>query len=196
VLKKILILPYKWILKYYFLIYNYLMLKINKVSFNKMPIINGKLLITNNGFCFFGDGVVFNSSLQSNWVGLYKRSTVAVMNGAKFTVQNNSGFSGVSVFCSKSIEIGSYCNFGGNVSIWDTDFHSLDYKLRRLGLTGVKSDSIIIGDDVFVGANAIILKGVTIGDRSIIGAGSVVTKNIPSDEIWAGNPARKISDVK
>jgi len=195
-MKKLILLPYKWILKIYFFMYNYLMLKVNKVSYNKMPIINGKLLLTNNGQCFFGDDVVFNSSLQSNWVGLYKKSTVAVMKGAKLTVQNNSGFSGISIFCSKSIEIGSYCNFGGNVSLWDTDFHPLDYNLRRVGLEGVKADSITIGDDVFVGANTIILKGVTIGNRSIIGAGSVVTKSIPSDEIWAGNPARKINDIK
>jgi acetyltransferase-like isoleucine patch superfamily enzyme len=195
-MKKLLLLPYKWILKVYFFIYNYLMLKINKVTFNKRPIINGKLLITNNGYCSFGDDVVFNSSLQSNWVGLYKQSTVAVMQGAKLIIKNNSGFSGVSIFCSKNIEVGSYCNFGGNVSIWDTNFHSLDYELRRAGLEDVKSDSIIIGDDVFVGANAIILKGVTIGNRSIIGAGSVVTKNIPSDEMWAGNPAIKIRDIK
>ena len=54
---------------------------------------------------------------------------------------------------------------------------------------------IIVGDDVFVGANSIILKGVIIGARVIIGAGSVVTKNIPSDEIWAGNPAKFIRKV-
>lgn len=52
-----------------------------------------------------------------------------------------------------------------------------------------------IGSNVFVGMNAIILKGVTIGDNVIIGAGSVVTKDIPSNEVWAGNPARKIMDL-
>ena len=48
---------------------------------------------------------------------------------------------------------------------------------------------------MFIGANSIILKGVTIGERSIIGAGSVVTKNIPDDEIWAGNPAKFIRKI-
>jgi UDP-2-acetamido-3-amino-2,3-dideoxy-glucuronate N-acetyltransferase len=46
-----------------------------------------------------------------------------------------------------------------------------------------------IGNNVIIGSNATILGGVTIGDKSIIGAGSVITKNIPSGEIWAGNPA-------
>ena len=52
-----------------------------------------------------------------------------------------------------------------------------------------------IEDNVFIGANCIILKGVKIGDRSIIGAGSVVTKNVPSDQIWAGNPAKFIREI-
>ena len=46
-----------------------------------------------------------------------------------------------------------------------------------------------IGNNVIIGSNATILGGVTIDDKSIIGAGSVITKNIPSGEIWAGNPA-------
>jgi acetyltransferase-like isoleucine patch superfamily enzyme len=57
------------------------------------------------------------------------------------------------------------------------------------------SEPIVIGDDVFIGANSIVLKGVNIGDRSIIGAGSVVSKNIPADEIWAGNPIKFIKRI-
>ena len=55
---------------------------------------------------------------------------------------------------------------------------------------------IIIGDDVLIGTNCIVLKGVRIGARSIIGAGSIVTKDIPSDCIAAGNPAKVIKYLK
>lgn len=58
------------------------------------------------------------------------------------------------------------------------------------------SAPVIIGDDVFIGARAIILKGVTIGDGAVIGAGSVVTKSIPPRVIAAGNPARIIKEIK
>lgn len=56
----------------------------------------------------------------------------------------------------------------------------------------ITSQEIIIGNDVWIGAGAIILKGVTIGDGSVIGAGSLVNKSVPSYQMWAGSPARFI----
>ena len=53
---------------------------------------------------------------------------------------------------------------------------------------------IRIGKDVIVGVNSVILKGIQIGDGAVVAAGSVVTKSIPANEIWGGNPARKIRD--
>jgi acetyltransferase-like isoleucine patch superfamily enzyme len=53
---------------------------------------------------------------------------------------------------------------------------------------------VIIGNDVWIGANSILLKGVKISDGAVVGAGSVVTRSIPSYEIWAGIPAKKISE--
>ena len=61
--------------------------------------------------------------------------------------------------------------------------------------TTVQSAPVTIGDDVWIGANCIILKGVTIGARSVIGAGSVVTKSIPADCIAAGNPCRIVKSL-
>jgi acetyltransferase-like isoleucine patch superfamily enzyme len=54
------------------------------------------------------------------------------------------------------------------------------------------SKDVIIGDNVWIGVNVVIMPGVQIGNNSIIGSSSVVTKNVPSDEIWGGVPARKI----
>ena len=83
------------------------------------------------------------------------------------------------------------CLLGGGSKIYDTDFHWLDYYKRSTQGGGMTSP-IYIDDGVFIGANCIILKGIHIGKKAIIGAGSVVTKDIPQEEIWAGNPARRI----
>lgn len=165
-------------------------------TFGKNILLNGLPLLKLYGKVCFGDNLTFNSSTMYNTVGLFKQCSIFVDSNATLIIGENSGFSGVSIHCEKQITIGSYCNFGGNVCIWDTDFHSLDYMHRRKLITSdIKSLKIEIGNDVFIGANSIILKGVTIGDRSIIGAGSIVTSTIPSDEIWAGNPARFIKKI-
>jgi acetyltransferase-like isoleucine patch superfamily enzyme len=158
----------------------------------------GRVLIRieRNSFISIGNRVTFNNSTRKNFVGINKPSSIAVGDNAKLVIGNNSGFSGVSIYCSLKIKIGNYCNIGGNVSIWDWDFHPMDYLDRRNSeIRKIKSEPITINDDVFIGANSIILKGVTIGKNSIIGAGSVVTREIPENEIWGGNPARFIKKI-
>lgn len=100
------------------------------------------------------------------------------------------------IWCINSITIGSHVDIGANCTIMDNDAHSLDYRIRRTpSVDFAKSAPIVIEDDVLIGTNCIILKGVHIGARSIIGAGSVVTKDIPSDCIAAGNPCRVIRKI-
>ena len=80
----------------------------------------------------------------------------------------------------------------------DHDFHSLDKEKRKTSddKKYIKSEPITIEDDVFIGTNSIILKGVNIGAGTIIGAGSIVTlKNIPSGVIVSGNPAKIIKKI-
>ena len=55
-------------------------------------------------------------------------------------------------------------------------------------------ETIPVGDDVWLGAGAVVVAGVTIGEGAVIGANSVVTRDVPSNEIWAGAPARKIGE--
>jgi len=193
ILKILVIWPINNISKLYHYLYNYLVLKLKKIEYSDIPNVKGKLFISNSGRCVLGKKLIFNSALTSNFVGLTKPCTIAVQKDAQLIIGNYTGFSGVSIFCSESITIGDYVNFGGNVSVWDTDFHPLYFKDRRIhNINKINSAPIIIEDDVFIGAHSIILKGVIIGARAVIGAGSIVTKNIPADEIWAGNPAKFI----
>lgn len=88
---------------------------------------------------------------------------------------------------------------GGGTILMDSDAHSLSYVDRRESVQDMKNridKEIVVNDDVLIGANSIILKGVHIGARSVVGAGSVVTKDVPSDCIVAGNPAKVIKGLK
>jgi acetyltransferase-like isoleucine patch superfamily enzyme len=134
---------------------------------------------------------------RSTWTALGVSHPVIIRTlaqGAEVTIGNECGLSGVTICAAINVSIGNRCLLGADVLIADTDFHSVDTVQRRHLPTPAPSpsDSVRIGNDVFVGARAIILKGVTVGDGSVVGAGSVVTEDIPSGVIAAGNPARVI----
>ena len=138
-----------------------------------------------------GSNVTMISRPEGNLSGLSKGCSVGVEPGAKLTIGDGCGFSGVSIYCALEISIGSHLTCGANVCIWDTDFHPLDAAARRANdRRAIARKPVVIGDDVFLGANVLVLKGARIGDRAVIGAGSVVTGEVPADEIWAGHPAR------
>lgn len=104
---------------------------------------------------------------------------------------------GSSYVCSSSITIGNHCLIAGGVRISDYDGHPVDAERRRAGdptpPEGIRP--VVIGDDVWLGEGAMILKGVRVGDRSIVGAGAVVTKDVPPDVVVAGNPARVVKQL-
>lgn len=89
------------------------------------------------------------------------------------------------------VTIGSLVNIGQHVTITGMNHNYSDIN-KSIIEQGVSTLPITIEDDVWVGANVVILPGITIGKHSIIGAGSVVTKNVPSYSIAIGNPARVI----
>lgn len=97
----------------------------------------------------------------------------------------------VSIDCHQEILIGNFCAIAENVQILDSDMHTITYSNQ---ITSKHTQPIVIGNRVWIGRNAIILKGVSIGDGAIIGAFSVVTKDVPSKCIVAGNPARIIKE--
>lgn len=101
-----------------------------------------------------------------------------------------SGFlnSDVKIRCMESITIGNNVKISHNVTIMDSDAHTV----LRDGY--VKTKPVVIGNNVWIGTRATILKGVHIGDNCIIGAGAVVTKDVPSNCTVAGNPARIIRE--
>lgn len=141
-----------------------------------------------------GSGVRFLAGWRTNRVGLSGPVLLQTFGDGCITIGNFSGGSAVAISSRSRVAVGNYVNLGGNVRIFDHDFHALDPEFRRLSINEqaphIRSKPIFIGDDVFVGANSIILKGASIGARSIVAAGSVVISgDYPSDCIISGNPA-------
>ena len=147
---------------------------------------------------FKDDRIVIRAAKKSRFVtmGTVHLSAgvgISVGRGSSVTIGENTHLGARSRVLSQcSIEIGSGCAISWDVSIMDFDAHSMKEGDR------VREDKspVRIGDMVWIGADAKILKGVSIGKGAIIGSGAVVTKDVPPGVLAAGNPARVIRDVE
>lgn len=162
---------------------------------NGIPFLNiipgGKFVIMNN--------FKMNNGNLGNPIGRPQKCTFVVASNGELIIGENVGISSTAIVAHSNIKIGNNVKIGGGVCIYDTDFHSLDPDLRKNRGTDISNKNnkpVTIGDNVFVGAHSTILKGVRIGDNSIIGACSVVARDIPENEIWAGNPAKFIKKLQ
>lgn len=136
-----------------------------------------------------GEGCQFRSAPWANLIGLNRACIVTTIGGsALIDIGRDCGFSGTVIGSAASITIGSRVMCGANTTITDTDWHPLDAAARQAG--GFPDPApVIIGDDVWLGMNVTVLKGVAIGDRTVVAAGSVVSRSLPADVVAAGQPA-------
>jgi acetyltransferase-like isoleucine patch superfamily enzyme len=137
-------------------------------------------VIKQNGEIHFGKYVQLYPSVKLSVCGTEDKKAV-------LRIGNN-----VAIGDRTEIHVGSECAIGANTLIsWDCciidrDYHKLD---------GEENISpIIIGENVWIGCRALILKGVTIGDGAVVAAGAVVTKDVPANCVVAGNPAKIIKE--
>jgi acetyltransferase-like isoleucine patch superfamily enzyme len=155
------------------------------------PQIVAPIVLAGAGTIRFADEVTFGWASSPGFLSGY--SFVEARNG-RSAVSFGEGThlnNGVTLMSEGTgIVIGRRCLIGPGVQVYDSDFHAVD-PLDRRRSTG-KTEAVRIGDDVFVGTNALILKGVQIGNGAVVGAGSVVTGDVPAGTVVAGNPARPI----
>ncbi|MGJ1436873.1 acyltransferase [Sphingobacterium siyangense] len=170
----------------------------SSVDFKRDLVAIGKptLDISSSSLVRIGYSVKLISDRRYSVLGRCNPCKISVAKGAKLIIGNKVGMSNVTIISYKSVSIGNNILLGGGVTIVDTDFHSTssadwhtDDDIRNM-----RSSPVNIGNNVFIGMDSIILKGVNIGDNVIVGAGSVVTKDIPANEIWAGNPAKYVKN--
>jgi len=139
----------------------------------------------------FGDKVTIGSYAIIRPTNLYGGEA-----GVGLKVGNNSSIGPYSyIGCSGYIEIGDNVMMSPRVSIYSEN-HNFSETDRPMIEQGVTRSFVIIEDDCWIAANAVILAGVTVGKGSVIAAGSIVTKDIPPYSIFGGNPARIIKSRK
>lgn len=168
-----------------------------RVKFYGWPIVS----IARGSKIVIGDDVTLCSISQFTALGVCHPVILRTLRqGALISVGSSSGLSGTTICAAQSVEIGRDCLVGADAKIVDTDFHALNPVGRRsnndwkqIGVAPVK-----IGDNVFLGAGVMVLKGVEIGSNSVVGACAVVSKRIPEGALAAGNPAsvlRRLADA-
>lgn len=92
------------------------------------------------------------------------------------------------------VTIGNHVNLAQGITVTALN-HNFEDKELRIDEQGVSTNPVIIGDDIWIGANAVILPGVTIGNHSVVAAGAVVTKDVPPHTLVGGVPAKNIKTL-
>lgn len=146
--------------------------------------------LTGDGSIRFGPNVVLgfypSPFFLNGYIYIEARSSGSVVEfGENVIVNNNCVF----ISDGPGIYIGKNTMFGTNCEVLDSDFHSIRPERHEEGMR-VKTGKVVIGENVMIGSNVRILRGVSIGDNSVIANGAVVTRSMPPNTLAFGNPAK------
>jgi acetyltransferase-like isoleucine patch superfamily enzyme len=143
-----------------------------------------------------GDRVALFSAPRSNPLGCFQACVLRTLAaGAEVRLERGVGLSGTVLCAARSIHVGEETIFGSGALVIDNDFHVPGPGWRWDTDAVSTARPVRLGRGVFVGARAIILKGVSIGDGAVVGAGTVVARDVPAGTVVAGNPARIVGDA-
>ncbi|MCE2570529.1 acyltransferase [Motilimonas eburnea] len=145
-----------------------------------------------------GDHCYLESTCAPAFHNQSVKLTVVKCNQGKpgsISIGNNVQLQGTAIVAYELVSIGNKVVFGPMVTIMDCSGHTLTGRGEAGEIAALKPKPVHIGDNVWVGANAMILKGVEIGDNAIIGAGSVVYESVPANAIALGNPAKVVKHL-
>lgn len=185
-----------YVLSSYWRIHAHLLFYLNNVELGKGMSALGafRVNVSLTGKFKIGENFMFRNNSKYSDTGDNRPCKFLVSKNGSLLIGNNVAMTSTTITCFKSIIIGDNVKIGGGTTIFDTNFHSLDYNLRasKNDLMHAISSPVLIKDHVFIGTSCIICKGVVVGSHSIVAAGSVVVKSIPDNQIWGGNPAKFI----
>jgi acetyltransferase-like isoleucine patch superfamily enzyme len=165
--------------------------RLKGVKFEGHVFFRGRPIITlaPNSSIVIGADVEITSDVRTNTLGCFQPCVLRTLAPqARLVLGRDCGASGAVLCAGRLIEVGESTLIGSGAMIVDNDFHVLTADGWH-DEAAATARAVKIGNQVFIGARAIILKGVTVGDRAIIGAGAVVTRDVPADHLAVGNPA-------
>ena len=152
---------------------------------------NVRFLIYGNGSIKIGKHFHAVSNRKRSFFTLFSPCHFTIVGEGRITLGEHVGLNGVTIAAKKLITIGDYTMIGPNTIITDHDGHNA-WPPRDRWTTKGKSADVVIGHDVWIGMNCIVLKGVSIGPGAIVAAGSVVIDDVEPNSLYAGNPAKRI----
>lgn len=173
---------------------NYIATKEQNLMLGKNICFSQQTVFNGDGKVIIGDNVMFGYELAPHFYGFHELIQARTENSI-ITIGDNTKISNdVSIISFKSIQIGRNCLIGDRLTVYDCDGHGINPYTRCDSIGN--AESVIIGDDVWIGSMVTILKGVSIGNNSIIAANSVVTHDVPNNSIVAGNPAKLVKRIE
>ena len=166
-------------------------LTVNKVQFN-YKVLGNDFYINNKGTIILGHSVYLHSFPDGF---SYRTALSTYFPEAIISIGDNCSLNGTNIHCNEKVMIGNNCLLGPGTIICDNNSHrvSKDFIERK---KKAESKPIILKDNVWVGMNTIIMKGVIIGENSIIAAGSLVIEDIPANCLYGGHPAQFIKKLE
>jgi UDP-3-O-[3-hydroxymyristoyl] glucosamine N-acyltransferase len=155
-----------------------------RLSVGKNLRCHGRLVIAGQGTVNIGDDVVFQSNLRHVYIG---------SGSGDYTVEigSRSWLNGTSISCHEHVTIGEQ-SLVGRAEIIDHEFHDPRDLTRK---RKIRSRPVILGENTWIGNDAMIMKGVEIGEHSVVGARTVVRRSVPPQVVVIGNPARIVKEL-
>ncbi|HWE51148.1 MAG TPA: acyltransferase [Bryobacteraceae bacterium] len=147
--------------------------------------------VQGSGDLILGDNVTVDGRCTFAFAARYSDRPTLII-GSNTRIGHSNSFT-----IGKEIRVGSHCLFAGNVTVFDSSGHPTDPTRRYLGYPSDpdRVRPVVIGDNVWIGSNVIILPGVRIGDNSVVAAGSVVRDEVSANTLVSGNPAQRVRSL-
>ena len=167
-------------------------------------VVTGEGTVVDSSFCFKHYFSTAEVGLRVGAGVTFWRTSLAAEEGGELAIGDGCYLANASLVCTERITIGDRCLVAGGVTICDSDFHPVDPATRLADTIAISPQGdrthrppidvrpVVIGDDVWIGWNATVLKGVTIGDGAVVAAGALVLRDVAPGVTVAGNPARAV----